>query len=156
MNGKKLLKLVTIVGVLYLAIVVLTCRTRFFYSPDKKRVVTRMDYLPLMLPQRTYFTSGQYHGVFPPSKYFRPVYSGRDGGFVLLLHWTDSTCILYNPFNRVDSAGSMTDFETRQINTNSKEWTELRGDTLAGNNILLSEYTLRELFFTRISRKDHK
>lgn len=138
-----------IITVLVISILFVTARTfistffvkkQYYYSPDKDRMVTRLEYVPYLLRQSTYFIQGQYDGIMPPSTYIKPVYSGRDGGFVLLMHWTDTSCIFYFPHGLYESNGLGSEFQLKKLNEDSQQWREMVADTLNGNNKVLTEY----------------
>jgi hypothetical protein len=112
----------------------------YYYSPDKTRTVTRIEYKPLLEGHGEFFVYGRVDKCEVPSSYISPIYSGRDGGFVLLLHWNDTVCTLVAPYGRFDTIRLTPQFKYRRINENSAEWQQMRNDTAGGNNLLLTEY----------------
>jgi hypothetical protein len=124
----------------YFFLTKLLCKKYFYYSPDGQRVVTRLEYGPIFFPQFTYFTLGRHKGIIAPTSYIRPIYSGRDGGFVVLMHWTDSSCIFYFPHGRYDSINTGKEFHLQELSEYSNEWKKMADDTVSGNNKILTEY----------------
>jgi hypothetical protein len=116
------------------------CKKYYYYSPDRTMVVTRLEYLPIVLPQMTYFIPDKHEGIFPPKAYVKPIYSGRDGGFTILMHWTDTSCIFYFPHGKYDANGLDNRFQLEKLSENSVEWIEMASDTISGKNKVLTEY----------------
>lgn len=141
----RLLTVVFVALLLFVAISILLptfiVKRYYYYSPDKRRVVTRVEYLPYILSQSTYFTLGLYEEITPPKNHIRPIYSGRDGGFVLLMHWTDSSCNFYFPHGLYGSRGLGSSFQLIKLDQASDQWKEMAADTVGGNNKILTEYT---------------
>jgi len=64
----------------------------YFYSKDKKNVVTRIEYESI-LENTTYFTVGYYKDNKRPKSYIKPLYSGFTSGFELVFFWKDNKCV---------------------------------------------------------------
>jgi hypothetical protein len=112
----------------------------YYHSPDRTRIITRIEYKPLLKGHAAFFVYGRIDKPEIPTSYISPIYSGRDGGFVLLLHWNDSVCTLVAPYGRIDTINLTPQFRYRRINENSLEWQQMKSDTAGGNNLLLTEY----------------
>jgi len=80
----------------------------YFYSLDKKNIVTRIEY-ESFFENVTYFTAGYFDENEIPESYVRPIYSGFTSGFELVFYWENNKCIFnycYGDF-KVDNSKSI-------------------------------------------------
>lgn len=110
----------------------------YYYSPDGDSAVTRIEYTPLLAPHCTFFVYGKIEDAILPQSYIRPVYSGRDGGFVLIFNWQNNICTFYAPHGNYDTTNLPRNLRFQKIDEYSDEWKRLREDTV--NNRFLTEY----------------
>ena len=73
----------------------------YFKSPDKKHIVTRVDY-----DGKTYFTYGKYESKNIPRNYISPDYAGFNSGFELFLFFEGDTATLYAQYGTFTSIGN--------------------------------------------------
>ena len=111
-------------------------------SPDGKESITVVQHNPILGSHEIFFVYGRDYQTAVPHAYVKPIYSGRDGGFVLLINWSDTGCTLVAPFGSFDTVNLDSRLKFKIQHPYSKKWKQLRADTLKGNNVLVTDYLI--------------
>jgi hypothetical protein len=83
-------------GIILLYILIPHYDCTYYYSRDKKNVITKVVYNHIITLQSGIYITPEYYSKYAlPTKYISPILKLRDSQYEILIKWVDGKCYFY-------------------------------------------------------------
>ena len=102
-----------------------------YHFSNQDKYITKIEYKSVLFGNSTYFTDGKYSKRSVPNSFVKPIYSGIDGGYDVVLHSVEGKLYIYGYNGYFETKNLNDNFTFDKLKSdkgNSERWKEMLSD----------------------------